>query len=183
MTIRFRNFRPNAAFTLLEVLIAIVLFFMALFAILDVTMQSMRAAHALSRTGPTAGEAAALLSASTNKYQEGIVSDTFDQTLYPDCSWEANMTLVGTNGMYQADIVVIKKDHIHDAMTILLYDPNGSANGGGGANDRMFSGNGQRGGGGGGREGRDSRGNGGGRRDDNRSNPGGGGGRDGRSRR
>lgn len=127
-----------SAFTLLEVMIAIAIFFMAVFAILDLVMQSIRAAHSLNQMGPTAGMVAAELSM-TNKLEVGGESGDFGE-LYPDYSWAREVSMWGTNGMFQVDILVMKGDAEDSSMSILLYRPESEQRVGATAGEKKFSG-------------------------------------------
>lgn len=114
--------RPScrSAFTLIEAMIGIALFFMAMFAILDLVTQSVRMAHSLNQMGPTAGMVAAELSI-TNKLEEGSFQGEFE--VYPDYSWEQNVEIFGTNGMFKVDITVFKGQREDSRLTILLFRP------------------------------------------------------------
>ena len=63
----------GAGFTLLEVVIAIAIFFIAIFAILDLTSRCLRSARSLQHSTVTASSLAAELSL-TNKLTEGFES-------------------------------------------------------------------------------------------------------------
>lgn len=109
------------AFSLLEVMIAMAIFFMALFAILALVSQNLRAARSLNQMGPTAGMVAAELSM-TNKLYEGSESGDFGE-LYPDYSWTRDTLLYGTNGLFEVNIAVIKGNDVHSSLTLLLFRP------------------------------------------------------------
>jgi hypothetical protein len=115
--------RGQTAFSLLEVMIACGIFFMCVFAILAMVSSILRNARGLRRTELDAGMVAAQV-ASTNKLYEGTQSGDFGK-LYPDYSWETETYEVGTNGLFQVDIVVnrhgLRKPS--DQMTIWLYRP------------------------------------------------------------
>jgi hypothetical protein len=119
-SIRFRS----GAFTLLEVMIAIAIFFMVSFAILAVISSGLRTARALRITRPSAGILAAELSI-TNKLEEGVETGDFGK-LYPDYSWRRETYEVGTNGLWQADFWIYRRDdrsQPDSKMSILLYSP------------------------------------------------------------
>jgi hypothetical protein len=105
MKTRFTN--TGSAFTLLEVMIAVAVFFMATFAVLALVAQNLRTARMLQVSGPSFGTVAADL-ALTNRIEEGAESGDFGE-LYPDVSWVRDVHLVHTNGLYQADIVIIER--------------------------------------------------------------------------
>jgi len=69
--------RPAHAFSLIEVMIAIGVLFICIFAILGVISNGLRGARALQRPDVDAGSVAAFFSI-TNKHEEGIESGSFD---------------------------------------------------------------------------------------------------------
>ncbi|HWD18908.1 MAG TPA: prepilin-type N-terminal cleavage/methylation domain-containing protein [Verrucomicrobiae bacterium] len=114
--------RCTRAFTLLEVMIAIAIFFMAMFAILGVFSSGLHAAFLLRKDGPTAGMIASELSLS-NQFDEGPLSGTFGDS-YPNYRWTADVSEAATNGLYRLDINVLNADgNVASAMSILLYRP------------------------------------------------------------
>jgi type II secretory pathway pseudopilin PulG len=112
------------AFTLIEVMLAITIFFMAMFAILGVLASGVRAASLLRNNGPTAGMVAAQLSA-TNKLEEGSESGTFhDIPIYEGYRWVSNSREVATNGLFQIDVVVVDPNGTQSSiLSVLLYRP------------------------------------------------------------
>ncbi len=119
-----RTTRHARAFTLMEVMVAIGLFCVAIFAILELTSRSLRAARGLQHTLVDASSLAAELSL-TNKLEEGSESGEFGDR-YPNCSWERTITLMSTNGLFKVDFLVsqvIEKRVVASQMSILLYRP------------------------------------------------------------
>lgn len=110
------------AFTLLEVMIAMGIFFAATFGILAVVAQSLRTARMLNQNAPTPGMVAAQQLSLTNQIEEGMDSGDFGD-LYPDYTWETSTMLYGSNGLYQVDIAVYHKDALDSSMSILTYKP------------------------------------------------------------
>ncbi len=112
------------AFTLLEVMIACGIFFMATFAILALVAGTLRNARLLQRGEVDAGMAAAQLypTLKTNRNEYGSASGDFGET-YPDCSWEAQWEPYETNGLLTVDIVVNRrgKPQPVDHLTIWIY--------------------------------------------------------------
>lgn len=113
-----RQRRGTASFTLFEVLIAMAMFFIGIFAILNLVTQNLRIARELNEGQPDLGTVAAelFMEASTNKdLRGGTVSGDFGE-LYPGATWSASVNLVLTNsmsrgrdgdpGLYEADITV-----------------------------------------------------------------------------
>lgn len=98
--------RYEAAFTLLEVMIALTIFFVAVFAILQSVSQSLGAARSLQQKWP---DPRALLSelSLTNKLEEGTVEGDFGD-LHPDFTWTRDIYLVRTNGLFQIDYTIVR---------------------------------------------------------------------------
>lgn len=121
--------RPaQRGFTLLEVMIAMAIFFAAIFAILDLVTQNLRIARGLSMGEIDFSSVAAELSL-TNRLEEGTVSGDFGD-LRPGASWVADTTLYSSNGLFQVDILVDWPENglaKQRKVSILLYRP-GSAN-------------------------------------------------------
>ena len=121
------------AFTLLEVMIAVAIFFMATISILELLTQTVRAAHSLSQNVPTAGMLAADLSL-TNKLEESFDYGDF-RPLYPHYSWERQIVSAATNGLFRVDFVVYRDKTVDSKMSILFYRPDspqvGATRGGG----------------------------------------------------
>jgi hypothetical protein len=116
------------AFTLLEVVIAITIFFIAVFTILDLTSQCLRSARALQHTTVTATSLAAELTL-TNKLTEGFESGDFED-LHPGYTWAREISMVGSNGLFRVDFTVLatgQKPRIESEMSILLYRPDSMA--------------------------------------------------------
>lgn len=112
------------AFSLLEVMIAVAIFFMAVFSILELTSRNLRAARGLGRVHVDASSLAADLIL-TNKLEEGTSSGNFGD-LYPGYTWDREIYLVSTNGLFQVDFTVfwaIEKRPMESKMSILLYRP------------------------------------------------------------
>jgi len=118
-----RSPRAQRAFSLLEVMIACGIFFMAVFAILAMVANVLRNARGLRRVDLDAGMVAAQVS-NTNKLFEGSQSGDFGK-MYPDCTWEAESFEVATNGLWEVDIIVRRRGVPRpvDAMSIWLYRP------------------------------------------------------------
>jgi Tfp pilus assembly protein PilV len=115
----------GAAFTLLEVLIAMGIFFMAIFAILALTSQNLRIARTLKQQNTVdIGSLAAELSL-TNILDEGPMSGDFGD-LHPGYIWEAEVYAVSTNGLFQVDFSVINsgaRPPTIGQMSIYLWRP------------------------------------------------------------
>jgi len=82
-------------------------FFMVVFAILNVVVQSLGAARALQRPHVDGARVAAEMSL-TNCLEETYETGDFEES--PDQRWEAAVTPVGTNDMlWRVDIAVFEK--------------------------------------------------------------------------
>ncbi|MCF7668291.1 MAG: prepilin-type N-terminal cleavage/methylation domain-containing protein [Verrucomicrobia bacterium] len=114
----------QTGFTLLEVLIAMAIFFVAIFAILDLTNQNIKMARMLKPGKADLGIVATEI-AMTNKLEVGAESGDFGE-LYPEYSWAREVFEVSTNGLFEVRISVFKSDkglEAADEMSILLYRP------------------------------------------------------------
>lgn len=114
--------RSSIAFTLLEVMIACGIFFIATFAILALVSQTLRNARVLRHVEADAGMGAAELF-KTNLLFEG--SETVELDAYPEYSWERIYTPVESNGLWQVDIILHRRGFPKpvDTMSILMYTP------------------------------------------------------------
>jgi Tfp pilus assembly protein PilV len=120
--------RSNMGFTLLEVIIACAIFFIAGFAILELVTRSVSMARSLQQREPDAGMLAATLSL-TNQLIEGTESGDFQDLcgeVYSDYSWGRDIYEVGSNGLFQVDFFVLndKRPGAEPVkMSIWLYRP------------------------------------------------------------
>jgi hypothetical protein len=118
------------AFTLLEVIIACAIFFMVVFAILEMVTGTLASAKALQQREPDAGMLAATLSL-TNQLVEGVESGDFEDVapgLYSGYRWTSEITEVGSNGLFQVDYVVQndspkKRGVTESKMSVLMFRP------------------------------------------------------------
>jgi len=119
----------RAAFSLLEVMIACGIFFMCIFAILALVSNVLRNARSLRRVEVDAGMVAAQ-TVGTNKLYEGSESGDFGN-LYPDYSWDKEISQVSTNGLFQVDIVVRRRglQRPVDTMSIWVFAPDSPSQG------------------------------------------------------
>ena len=123
----------DRAFTLLEVMIAMGLFFIAVFSILALVSNGLRNARALQQTTVDAGMLAAELSL-TNKLEEGVDSGDFGD-LYPDYEWTQEIMEAKTNGLFEVRFVIRHRTGgrlVETPMTILLFRPESPTRGIGG---------------------------------------------------
>jgi hypothetical protein len=102
---------PLAGFSLLEVMIAMAVFFIVVFAILGVVVQSLGAARALQQQHADCGMVAQMWWMS-NTVEPGYYSGDFEG-LVPGYTWEADIPAdlpMHSNGLYLINIRVTKSD-------------------------------------------------------------------------
>lgn len=123
----------SRAFTLVEVMVALGIFFVAVFAILGVMSTGLRNARILQQKTVDAGMVAAELSL-TNAITEGIDSGDFGD-MYPGYTWTRDAYEAGTNGLYQVDIIVQRPGGALEAqMSVFFFSPQSAqASSGGGS--------------------------------------------------
>lgn len=96
------------AFTLLEVMVAMFVFFIVVFAIMGVVLQSLQAARSLQRPQIDPSIIASRFSIS-NCLEETYLTGDFED-LFPKHRWEAAVMPIGTNdSLWQVDIAVFEK--------------------------------------------------------------------------
>lgn len=124
--VRARNRAGRPGFSLLEVMIACGIFFMATFAILALVAGTLRNARSLQRGDVDAGMAAAQIIQllKTNRHADISGSGDFGEA-YPGFSFEFQSNEYQTNGLLQVDIVVNRRGAQKpvDAMSIWIYAP------------------------------------------------------------
>lgn len=121
----------SAAFTLLEVLIAMAIFFVAILAILELTVQSVGSARYLQTAHLDISSLASMMSL-TNRVEEGEVPreiiDLF-QNANPEYGARGNIFEVSSNGLFQVDFEIygVKgKKVAASTFSMLLYRPQGA---------------------------------------------------------
>jgi type II secretory pathway pseudopilin PulG len=120
--------RAFVAYTLIEVMIALLIFFMAVFTILGLISNSLRNARILQRKQVDSGMVAAQISL-TNRLTEEFVSGDFED-MYPDYEWSTDTYEAATNGLFQVDMIVQRRSGnqpVESKMSILLYRPESPA--------------------------------------------------------
>jgi len=124
--------RSALAFSLLEVMIAVGIFFMAVFTILGLVSATLRNARALQRVEIEASMVAAEVT-KTNRFTEGSESGDFGD-FARDYSYRYETYEAETNGLWRADIVLEQRGlrQAADKMSILMYSPESSKNSVGG---------------------------------------------------
>jgi len=114
------------AFTLLEVMIALMIFFMAIFAILGTVTRSLGAARSLQQKFPDidALGAEVIMTMKTNKLEEGSIDGDFGD-LYPGYTWRRDINLKATNGLFQVDFIIQSsrgRQRVEWTNSILVWD-------------------------------------------------------------
>ncbi len=129
--------RFHRAFSLLEVMIAAGMFFLAVFAILGLVSASLGNARRLQRPQVDASPVLALYAA-TNSYVEGTEHGNLSDILgkgYENYEWTSDITEVATNHLYSVRVVIQangNREVVSDLSTILFgpLSPPGSLDGG-----------------------------------------------------
>ena len=97
--------RARAALSLIEVMIAMTIFFMAVFAILGMVSNTLRNARALQNAQVDAPGALASFLSTSNRLDEGNYSGDFGD-LYPDYDYVYEVTVI-TNNLVRVDMAVV----------------------------------------------------------------------------
>ena len=122
----------HRAFSLLEVMFALVAFCTATFVILALVSNSLSNARRLQRPMVDAGVLAGELS-QTNQLVEGIGSGNLGDLLgnmYQGYTWMSDIQEVQTNKLFQADFIIQNNavgKPVVSKMSILLFRPNSPA--------------------------------------------------------
>jgi Tfp pilus assembly protein PilV len=125
-----RPSREERAFSLLEVMIALALFFMCVFAILSLVSRSLQQARQLEPLHLDARTAIAMLSL-TNRLEEGPLPPEIIaqyELSHPDSTIMGDIYEVATNGLFRVDFVVGtaggNKKAVTASSSVLLFRPN-----------------------------------------------------------
>ena len=108
MKIFSTNQKSRAAFSLIEVMIAIAILFIGTFAILDLISSSLANVRRLQRPFVDASALVSQLSL-TNKLAEGVYSGNLGDVLgkaYNEYKWTGEILEVQSNRLFQADFVI-----------------------------------------------------------------------------
>ena len=115
---------PHSAFTLLEVMIAVGIFFAATFVILELVSTTLKNARVLQQNEPDMGMLAGQL-ALTNSLVEDRDSGNFGDA-YPGYRWSRDVYCVASNGMFEADFTISKQvghKNVETHMSALFFRP------------------------------------------------------------
>lgn len=117
----------SRAFSLLEVMIAIGIFFMSMFVILSLVSSSLANARRLQRPMVDAAMIASEFSLS-NQIVEVNQSGDFGKTC-PGYSWTASINEAQSNKLFQVDYVVRRDDNheVMQTMSVLFFRPQSPA--------------------------------------------------------
>jgi prepilin-type N-terminal cleavage/methylation domain-containing protein len=125
-------FRKQSGFSLIEVMIALGILFIALFTILGLVSQLLRNARAFqNKKAADATMVHAYFLSVTNRVTEGLESGDFSdladfQNEYRDYSWEKETTFFASNGLWQVDYRVLNNrlGSVESAISTFYFDPN-----------------------------------------------------------
>jgi type II secretory pathway pseudopilin PulG len=119
--------KRRRAFTLMEVMIAMGIFFMSVFVILSLVSSSLANARRLQRPMVDAAMIASELSLTNQLVEENQSGDFGDA--YPGYTWTADITEVQTNKLFQVDYVVQRSDskEVMQKMSVLFFRPQSPA--------------------------------------------------------
>ena len=112
----------------MEVMIAMFIFFICIFGILEIMSQGLRTARILQKPRVDIGSLAAELTL-TNKLEEGSMAGNFGD-LYPNCSWSRNVTQVSTNLVitcHNDATEMTAGKPVESKLTVLMYKPDSQA--------------------------------------------------------
>jgi Tfp pilus assembly protein PilV len=112
------------AFSLLEVMVATVIFFTATFAILQLVSMTLKNARALQVNEPNAGMLAAELAMTNSLVEDQRTGDFKDS--FPGYTWGQDVYQVSSNGLFEADFVIqrrVGRSTVESHMSILLFRP------------------------------------------------------------
>ena len=119
--------QSRRAFSLMEVMIAMGIFFMCTFVILSLVSSSLQNARRLQRPMVDAAMIASELSL-TNQLAEERQSGDFGKA-YPGYTWTADINEVMTNKLFQVDYVVQRSGsrEVVQTMSVLFFRPKSPA--------------------------------------------------------
>jgi uncharacterized protein (TIGR02598 family) len=123
--------RASAGFSLVEVMVALAIFFMAVFTILGLLSTVLSNARALQKRKPAdAGMVASYLLSVTNQLSEGLQSGTFEDFgdfggNYRDYEWTFDAREIETNGLWQVDCIVQRRPggQVESQLSFFVFSP------------------------------------------------------------
>jgi hypothetical protein len=111
------------AFTLIEVMVAILIFFLCIFGILELVSQNLRAARQLQKVRPSIGILPAKFGL-TNSFQEGSFEIPLGE--FPKAVGTAHVTEVATNGLFKVEFTLSDASvnpPVEEKLVTLFYRP------------------------------------------------------------
>jgi len=107
-------------------MVALMIFFMAIFAILGTVTRSLGAARSLQQKFPDIDALGAeiIMTMKTNKLEEGSADGDFGD-LYPGYNWRRDINLKATNGLFQVDFIIQSsrgRQRVEWTNSILVWD-------------------------------------------------------------
>lgn len=118
--------RRRSGFSLLEVMLAVGIFFMVAFTVLALVSRCLRQAAALEQVRTPMGSLAAQVMA-TNELSEGYETGDFSD-MFPDHDWTKDVVLL-TNGYYEVHLTVSRKGQSEPETELSLrrFEPRNNA--------------------------------------------------------
>ncbi len=110
-------------------MVASMIFFISVFAILGLVASSLKNARSLQEISVEPDMLAAM-TVLTNRLVEGTESGDFEDIApgsYPNYTWTRSIEQVASNGLFRVDLTVshdVKGKSVDSQMSILLYSPN-----------------------------------------------------------
>ena len=121
LTAKCHEIRARRAFTLLEVMIAMGIFFMCIFSILSLVGMNLRNARLLQQSRPDAGIIFAE-AAQTDRFTEGEGDGDFDQA-FPGFSYAVSTNRFDTNGTFKVEVFIKNTAGLLETKYALLFRP------------------------------------------------------------
>lgn len=118
-TRRVDRLNASHGFSLMEVMIAIGIFFMVAFTVLALVSQCLRQAAALEQVRTPVGSLAAQ-TVLTNRLEEGVESGDFGD-LFPGYRWSREIVEAQTNGLYEVTLAVSRSGQSKPEGELVLY--------------------------------------------------------------
>lgn len=120
---KLRRSTPSRAFTLLETMIALLIFFTCIFGVLELVSQNLKAARRLQRPRPNIGVLPAKFGL-TNALQEGVFDIPIEE--YPNTVGTANVVQIATNGLFRVDFALTDmnvRPPVTEQLSVIFYRP------------------------------------------------------------
>ena len=124
---QYKQRKLAAGFTLLEVIIALAIFFTAVVAVLELTSQNLRLAQTLLQKRPDIGAlaSATMLDKELSEGFEEPVDPNFEE-MFPGCKWDRDVVSVSSNGLYRVTINLFESTgggELQTTTSFLMYRP------------------------------------------------------------